>query len=108
MPWSIGKGFDTSNPVSRFININEIADPHNVELQLDVNGLQRQFGNTKDLFYNAYELIAYLSKYMTLEPGDLIMTGTPKGATQIHRGDRIDAKLSENGKEITKITFNVK
>lgn len=73
-----------------------------------MNGIQRQLGNTKDLTYNSFELISYLSQYMTLEPGDLIMTGTPKGAAQILAGDRIDAKLSENGKEIVKITFNVK
>lgn len=108
LPWSIGKGFDTSNPVSRFINSNEIVDPHNLTLELHVNGLQRQSGNTKDLYYNSYELISYLSKYMTLEPGDLIMTGTPKGSAQIQSGDRIDAKLSEDGAEIAKITFNVK
>lgn len=108
LPWSMGKGFDTSNPVSRFIACSEIADPHNLDLQLDVNGVRRQLGNTKDLTYNSFELIAYLSKYMTLEPGDLIMTGTPKGAAQILAGDRIDATLSENGKEIVKITFNVK
>lgn len=45
---------------------------------------------------------------MTLEPGDLIMTGTPKGSAQIQAGDCINAKLSENGKEIVQITFNVK
>lgn len=108
MPWAIGKGFDTSNPVSRFIHSTEISDPHNLDLQLNVNGEQRQLGNTKDLFYNSYELIAYLSMYMTLEPGDLIMTGTPKGSAQIKRGDEILAKLSENGKEIVQIQFNVK
>lgn len=81
---------------------------HNLDLWLNVNGERRQMGNTKDLIYNSYELISYLSKYMTLEPCDLIMTGTPKGASQIHRGDHLEAGLSESGREIVKMTFNIK
>lgn len=107
-PWSMGKGFDTSNPVSRFISLDEVKDLHNLDLYLNVNGERRQTGNTKDLLYNSFELISYLSKYMTLEPCDLIMTGTPKGATQIHAGDQIEAGLSEAGQQIIKMTFNVK
>lgn len=104
----MGKGFDTANPVSRFIPLNEINDLHNLDLYLNVNGERRQTGNTKDLIYNSFELISYLSKYMTLEPCDLIMTGTPKGASQIQAGDQIEAGLSEAGKEIVKIIFDVK
>lgn len=108
LPWSMGKGFDTSNPVSRFISLDEITDLHNIDLYLNVNGERRQTGNTKDLLYNTFDLISYTSKYMTLEPGDLIMTGTPKGAAQISRGDTIESGLSEAGREIVKMTFNVK
>lgn len=108
LPWSMGKGFDTSNPVSRFISLDEINDLHNVDLYLNVNGERRQTGNTNDLLYNTFDLISYTSKYMTLEPGDLIMTGTPKGASEIHAGDLIEAGLIESGHEIVKITFNVK
>lgn len=108
LPWSMGKGFDTSNPVSRFISLDEINDLHNIDLYLNVNGERRQTGNTKDLLYNTFDLIAYTSKYMTLEPGDLIMTGTPKGASEVRAGDLIESGLSETGQEIVKITFNVK
>lgn len=104
----MGKGFDTSNPVSRFIALDEVNDLHNLDLYLNVNGERRQAGNTKDLIYNTFELISYLSKYMTLEPCDLIMTGTPKGASQIFAGDVIEAGLSESGRELVKMTFNVK
>lgn len=104
----MGKGFDTANPVSRFISLDEVKDLHNLDLYLDVNGERRQTGNTKDLLYNTFELISYLSKYMTLEPCDLIMTGTPKGASQIVAGDQIVSGLSESGREIVKMTFNVK
>lgn len=104
----MGKGFDTANPVSRFIALNEVHDLHNLDLSLTINGELRQSGNTKDLIYNSFELISYLSKYMTLEPCDLILTGTPNGASQIHAGDRLVASLSESGREIVKMTFNVK
>lgn len=104
----MGKGFDTSNPVSRFIRLDEVKDLHDLDLSLSVNGDERQKGNTKDMIYNSFELISYLSKYMTLEACDLIMTGTPKGSAQLKSGDRIDAKLSENGNEIVRIAFNVK
>lgn len=107
-PWSMGKGFDTSNPVSRLIRLDEVQDLHNLDLYLNVNGVQKQSGNTKDLLYNSFELISYASKYMTLEPCDLIMTGTPKGPSQIKAGDIIEAGLCENGTEIVKIIFNVK
>lgn len=104
----MGKGFDTANPVSRFIRLDEVGDLHNLDLWLTVNGEERQRGNTKDLIYNVYELISYASKYMTLEPCDLIMTGTPKGASQIKPGDVIEAGLCEGKEELTKIRFNVK
>lgn len=104
----MGKGFDTSNPVSRLIHLDEVNDLHNLDMYLTVNGVQRQSGNTKDLIYNSFELISYASKYMTLEPYDLIMTGTPKGASQIVPGDRIEAGLSENGSELVKMIFDVK
>lgn len=104
----MGKGFDTANPVSRFIRLDEITDLHNLDLYLNINGVQRQSGNTKDLTYNSFELISYISKYMTLDEGDMILTGTPKGASEIHIGDRLEAGLIENGREIVKMTFNVK
>lgn len=88
--------------------MDEVNNLHNLDLYLNVNGVQRQIGNTKDLVYNSFELISYASKYMTLEPCDLIMTGTPKGASQIRTGDVIEAGLSENGFELVKITFKVK
>lgn len=104
----MGKRFDTASPVSRFIALDEVNDLHNLDLFLNVNGERRQAGNTKELIYNSFELISYLSKYMTLEPCDLIMTGTPKGASQIQRGDRLEAGMSESGREIVKMTFKVK
>ncbi|XP_053947724.1 acylpyruvase FAHD1, mitochondrial [Anastrepha ludens] len=95
-PWSLGKGFDTSTPVSRLISCSEIKDPHNLPLWLKVNGELRQRGNTADLIFKVDDLIAYASKYMTLEPNDLILTGTPDGASPIKSGDVIEAGIGDN------------
>lgn len=106
-PWTISKGFDTSNPVSRFIGLNEVSNIHNLDIQLNVNGERVQSGNTKNMIFDSFALISHLSKYMTLEPMDLIMTGTPKGIRQAKRGDQLDAVLSEDAKQITKMHFKV-
>lgn len=89
--------------------MKEVNDIHNLNFYLDVNGIRRQEGNTKNMIFNSYELISYLSKFMTLEPNDLIMTGTPKGIRRAKIGDRLEAGLMDdnNENEIVKMEFNV-
>lgn len=94
-PWSLGKGFDTSTPVSRFIKLEDITDPHNVDLWLKVNGEDKQKGNTADLIFKVDDLIAYTSQYMTLEPNDILLTGTPKGSSPIKDGDVIECGMGK-------------
>jgi 2-keto-4-pentenoate hydratase/2-oxohepta-3-ene-1,7-dioic acid hydratase in catechol pathway len=78
--YTLGKSFDTHGPVGPWITTDdEIADPLNLEIRLSVNGKERQRGSTGDMIYDIYAQIAYLSTVMTLEPGDLIATGTPAG-----------------------------
>lgn len=78
--WSIGKSFDTFGPMGpALVTCDEIGDPGNLDLALWVNGEPRQDSNTRDLIFTVPFLIAYLSEVMTLEPGDLIATGTPRG-----------------------------
>lgn len=101
-PWSLGKGFDTSTPVSRFISLNDIKDPHNVDLWLKVNGEYKQKGNTADLIFKVDDLISYASKYMTLEPNDIILTGTPNGSLPVQNGDVIECGFGN----MIKMTFN--
>lgn len=84
-----------------------MSNIHNLDMQLNVNGERVQQGNTKNMIFNSFELISHLSKYMTLEPMDLIMTGTPKGIRQAKRGDQIEAVLSEATKQIAKMHFKV-
>jgi 2-keto-4-pentenoate hydratase/2-oxohepta-3-ene-1,7-dioic acid hydratase in catechol pathway len=76
--WMIGKSFDTFGPMGpALVTADEIPDPHNLDLALTLNGVQRQRTNTRHLIFSIPFLIAYLSAVMTLEPGDVIATGTP-------------------------------
>jgi ureidoglycolate lyase len=78
--WVIGKSFDTHGPIGPFITTTDaIADPHRLKIRASVNGETRQSSDTRHLVFNVWEQIAHLSKAMTLEPGDLIFTGTPGG-----------------------------
>ncbi|XP_022908519.1 oxaloacetate tautomerase FAHD1, mitochondrial [Onthophagus taurus] len=94
-PWCISKSFDTSCPVSRFVDLEELKDPHNVELWCKINGKLQQTDNTSDLVFNIPQLISYCSKYMTLEPGDLILTGTGPNCGIIKPGDTISCGMGE-------------
>lgn len=78
--FTLGKSFDTHGPTGPWIvTADEVPEPHGLEMRLFVNGKQRQKGNTRDMIYNIYAQIEHLSKVMTLEPGDLIATGTCAG-----------------------------
>jgi len=78
--WSLGKSFDTHAPVGPWITTaDEVGDPHGLGLRCFVNGERRQDSNTKHLVFNVWDQIEHLSQAMTLEPGDLIFTGTPGG-----------------------------
>ncbi|HMA83112.1 MAG TPA: fumarylacetoacetate hydrolase family protein [Candidatus Thermoplasmatota archaeon] len=92
-PWSIAKGFDTFAPISDVVSCNDVNDPNALEFRLSVNSTVRQQGNTRDLVWNIETLVSHISKIMTLEPGDLILTGTPEGVSEIKRGDQITAEL---------------
>ncbi|KAJ8981567.1 hypothetical protein NQ317_009827 [Molorchus minor] len=75
--WTIGKGFDTATPVGPFIPKSCIPDPHNVALWCSVNGKERQNGCTSDMAFNIPALISFISQYISLEPNDLILSGSP-------------------------------
>jgi 2-keto-4-pentenoate hydratase/2-oxohepta-3-ene-1,7-dioic acid hydratase in catechol pathway len=78
--FTLGKSFDTHGPIGPWITTDdEIAEPHALTMRLTVNGEERQRSSTGDMIYDIYQQIAYLSTVMTLEPGDLIATGTPAG-----------------------------
>ncbi|MDV6227520.1 fumarylacetoacetate hydrolase family protein [Nitratireductor aquimarinus] len=78
--WTKGKSHDTFGPLGPWlVTRDEVADPHNLDMWLDVNGERRQTGNSNTLIFNVPHVISYLSQFMTLMPGDVISTGTPPG-----------------------------
>ena len=78
--WDKGKGCDTFGPVGPWlVTTDEIRDPQNLDMWLDVNGKRFQTGNTKTMIFDVATIISYVSEFMTLMPGDVITTGTPPG-----------------------------
>ncbi|WP_420394128.1 fumarylacetoacetate hydrolase family protein [Acuticoccus sp.] len=78
--WTKGKSHDTFGPLGPWlVTPDEVADPHNLSMWLDVNGERRQNGSTSTLIFNVPTVVSYLSQFMTLKPGDVIATGTPPG-----------------------------
>jgi len=106
LPWSIGKGFDTFLPLSGFIPKEKIPDPYNVELVLKINGDVKQQDKTNLMIFPIHKILSHMSAIMTLEKGDLILTGTPKGVSQISPGDKVEAYLNYDGKTLEEIKFD--
>ena len=96
LPWTIAKGFDTFAPISNFVPASQIDDARNISFTLEINGELRQKGNTSDMMFPVNMLISRLSNYFTLNPGDLIFTGTPKGVGPLYSGDILKATLGDN------------
>lgn len=86
-PWEKAKGFDTSCPISNFVPADQIADPHNLAIQLSVNDEIRQDSTTACMIRRIPETIAAITQGFTLEPGDIILTGTPAGVSRVVSGD---------------------
>lgn len=103
LPWTMAKCFDTACPISPFIPKSSIPDPHNVELWCDVNEEVRQRGNTKDMIFTVPYLVSYISQYFTLEPYDVILTGTPAGVGPVSSGDVIKGGI----KDLLQFSFKV-
>jgi 2,4-didehydro-3-deoxy-L-rhamnonate hydrolase len=78
--WDKGKGFDTAGPIGPWlVTSDEIRDPQNLDMALEVNGKRMQSGNTRTMVFSVAKIVSHLSEYMTLLPGDIIATGTPPG-----------------------------
>ncbi|NNE15476.1 MAG: fumarylacetoacetate hydrolase family protein, partial [Saprospiraceae bacterium] len=93
-PWEKAKAFDNSATVGSFLKKSEL-DISNVPFKLTVNGEKRQIGFSKDMIFNFDYLVHYISKYFTLEEGDLIFTGTPEGVGPVKPGDVLNGYLDD-------------
>jgi 2,4-didehydro-3-deoxy-L-rhamnonate hydrolase len=97
--WDKGKGCDTFGPIGPWlVSADEVGDPQNLSMWLDLNGQREQSGNTRTMIFPVAALVSYLSRFMTLEPGDLITTGTPPG---VGMGKKPEARYLKPGDVIT-------
>lgn len=97
-PWFKSKSFDTFGIIGpRIVPTSEIDDPHDLNLELKVNGVVKQSSNTKYLMHKIPFLVEYISRFFTLEPGDIIATGTPSGVGPVQPGEIIEATVEKIG-----------
>jgi uncharacterized protein (TIGR00369 family) len=94
-PWDLAKGFDGSAPVSHVVPKERAGNVGALALTLDVNGVRRQDGSTAQMLHGVSQLVAYASRWITLNRGDLLFTGTPSGVGPVVAGDRLEGRLAD-------------
>jgi uncharacterized protein (TIGR00369 family) len=92
-PWSLAKGFDSSAPISQVALRDEVGDGSGLGIRLAINGEERQSSTTSHMMRSVAELIVFASRTVTLEPGDLLFTGTPAGVGPVQPGDKLEATI---------------
>ena len=106
-PWEFGKSFSLSAPIGPIHRAEDIGHPSQAAINLTVNGQPRQASDIAKLIWSVSESIAYLSEYEALEPGDLIMTGTPEGVNAVVPGDEMRGAIDQLGEIVVKVTAPV-
>ena len=96
-PWEVGKAFEQSAPCTEMVLASDIGHPQHGLIELSVNGAVRQQGNLDQMIWKVPEMISYLSGLFTLEPGDLIFSGTPAGVSAVARGDKLSGRVDGVG-----------
>jgi 2-keto-4-pentenoate hydratase/2-oxohepta-3-ene-1,7-dioic acid hydratase in catechol pathway len=94
LPWELAKGFDGSAVLGDFIAKETLGDLNSLQIRLDIEGSERQQGNTRDLLFPFEKIITFVSQYFTLRQGDLIFTGTPAGVSAVQPGNRLQGYLN--------------
>ncbi len=98
LPWLRSKSFDTFCPIGPYlVPHGAIPNPHQLDITVKVNGEIRQHSNTSQLIFKIPEIIQFISKYMTLSPGDVIATGTPEGVSELSDGDVVSVEIEKIG-----------
>lgn len=105
--WDLGKSCETFNPLGPWlVTADEAGDPQDLALRLSVNGVRRQHGHSRDMIFPVHHILAYLSRYMVLEPGDVINTGTPAGVAlglpdtpYLRPGDTVELEIDGLGSQ---------
>ena len=93
LPWERAKAFDASAPLGKFIPLATLNNPNDINFRLNINGIEKQNGSSLNMIFSVDQLIAHISKFMTLKIGDLIFTGTPSGVGPISIGDHIEGYI---------------
>jgi fumarylpyruvate hydrolase len=93
-PWETSKAFERSAPIGLLVPASGFREPSSGAISLSVNGELRQSGDLDQMIWKVPEMIAYLSTYVTLAPGDVILSGTPSGVGAVMRGDRLEARVA--------------
>ncbi|MBF0679028.1 MAG: fumarylacetoacetate hydrolase family protein [Devosia sp.] len=96
-PWDMAKGFDFSAPIGDIAPVSASGHPADGAITLEVNGVNRQRGMLSEMTWDVNSVVADLSRYVTLAPGDIIMTGTPAGVAAVVRGDLLEGKVEGVG-----------
>ena len=94
LPWERSKSFDQSAVFTDFAAIAKNVDLQDLDFNLKVNGEIRQQGNSRDMIFSCVELISFVSQEISLQVGDIIMTGTPEGVSALYEGDRLEVELT--------------
>ncbi len=95
LPWELSKGFDGAAPIGKFVTVDSIGDPENLDFRLEINDRIVQKSNTSDMIFGINEIVSYVSRFFTLKTGDLIFTGTPSGVGPLKRNDNLVAYLGD-------------
>ncbi|RDV15885.1 FAA hydrolase family protein [Pontibacter diazotrophicus] len=95
LPWALAKGFNGSAPISDFLPLDQFPDLQNINFKLEVNGETKQQGNSKMMLHTFDDIIAYISRFITLKTGDIIFTGTPAGVGPVQIGDRLEGYVED-------------
>ncbi|MCL6268399.1 fumarylacetoacetate hydrolase family protein [Sansalvadorimonas sp. 2012CJ34-2] len=94
-PWEIAKGFDGACPVSEFVSYTKDIQLDDIAVRLTIDDEIRQDGNSAQMLTGILALLSYISQHFTLQPGDIVLTGTPKGVGQLNQGMRLVAELPD-------------
>jgi len=95
LPWEMSKSFDGAAPISKFFSLKDFGDINNLNFRLELNGAIVQQTNTSQMIFPVDQVIAYVSKFMTIKIGDLLFTGTPAGVGPVKIGDRLTAFIED-------------
>ena len=92
-PWEIAKAFDYSAPIGEFKKISELNHPEDIAFGMKLNGEWVQQGHSRDMIFSFDRIVSHVSRFVTLNEGDFIFTGTPQGVGEVHVGDRLELFL---------------